>query len=189
MKRVLRITAWAGALYLAAMALLAWDGSRERLGSADVILVLGSGGVNADGTLTLRERARLDRALLAAAEQPRAVVLASGASEIHGQSEAAGMASYLAAHGLPLARIVPDPAGATTWDSARNTAAFLRDRDLRGVVVVTEYFHLSRVRLALGRFGVAPVFSAPAFCVRWGDFRAVAREVGGWAAYRFRPLP
>jgi len=197
MRTLLRLAVAGAVAYVAAMALLAWDGSRPRPdpddGGVAAILVLGSGGVNPDGSPTPRERARLDAAVAAAKDRPRALVVASGAAEINGHSEAALMAAYLAAHGIPVARIVPDPAGATTWDSARNLASFLRDRGLEGresggVLVVSEYFHIPRARLALGRFGVAPRYSLPAFHVGWGDLRAVAREVAGWLIYRCRPL-
>ena len=113
------------------------------------------------------------------------VFLVSGAPEINGHSETEAMAAYLAAHGIDPARIARDPGGATTYETARDTAAFLRARSLHGVIVVTHYYHLPRTRFALEHFGVAPLFAAPVRTVELHDVAMLCREAAGWAAYHF----
>jgi len=172
------------ALYLAAMAGIAWDGLRDRCGPADVTLVLGTGGVEPDDTPSPRLRARLDRAVELDREHPLRTILVSG-----GGHEAEVMADYLAHHGIARERLALDPTGWTTYDSARNAAAFLQAHGGHGVVVVTQYFHVPRARYALERFGITPVFSAHARRIEPHDLYSLAREVAAWAAYVFKPYP
>ena len=174
-------------LLLAAIALLAWDGWRDDSASApaDVVLVLGTGGVNPDGTITPRQRARLDRAAEFGRDPSVKVFLLSGAPEINGHSETEAMATYLASRGIARSRIALDPGGATTYDTARNTAAFLTAHALHGVIVVTHYYHVPRTRFALARFGVAPLFGAPVRTVEPHDAEMLGREAAGWTLYHF----
>ena len=48
------------------------------------------------------------------------------------------------------------------------------------------YFHVPRMRLALRRSGVAPVFSAHARYFEMRDVYSIAREVVGYGAYLLR---
>ena len=113
------------------------------------------------------------------------VFLVSGAPEINGHSETEAMAAYLAAHGIDPARIARDPGGATTYETARDTAAFLRARSLHGVIVVSHYYHEPRTRFALAHFGVSPLFAAPVRIVEFHDVAMLGREAAGWAVYHF----
>ena len=173
------------ALYLTVIALLAWDGWKDEPGPAEVVLILGTGGVNPDGSPTPRQCARLDRALEVARQAPPKIFLVSGAPTINGHDETSVMAAYLIVHGIDPARIARDPGGATTFDTARDTAAFLREHDLHGVRVVTHYFHMTRTRYALARFGVTPILASPLRRIEWRDFYALGREAAGWVIYRF----
>jgi len=172
------------ALYLTAMAGIAWQGLQDRPGVADVALVLGTGGVEPDDTPSPRLRARLDRAVELDREHPLPTMLVSG-----GGHETEVMADYLARHGIAREHITLDPAGWTTYDSAQHTAAFLQAHGGHGVVIVTQYFHVPRARFALERFGVAPVFSAHAHRFEPHDLYSLAREVAAWIAYAFKPYP
>ncbi len=177
------------AAYLLGMALLAREGMRDRLGQAEVALVLGTGGVEPDGTPTPRLRSRLDRALELDREQTIRVFLVSGGSGVPGRDEPEVMADYLAAHGIERSRIALDHGGFTTYDSARAAAVFLREHGLHGVWIVTQYFHVARARLALERFGVEPVRSVHSSFYGPHDFYSLAREVVAWGYYWVRSYP
>ena len=72
------------------------------------------------------------------------------------------MRDYLVAHGIPSDRVIVDSCGTTTFMSARNTLAIVRQQKISSVFVVSQYFHLPRSRLALRRFGIPTVYSAHA---------------------------
>jgi hypothetical protein len=55
------------------------------------------------------------------------------------------------------------------------------------VTVVTQYFHISRSRLALRKFGVKDVGKAHARIFEWRDVYSVPREVVAWWVYLLRP--
>jgi uncharacterized SAM-binding protein YcdF (DUF218 family) len=93
------------------------------------------------------------------------------------------MKRYLAARGIPAARIVADSLGVTTAATARNTAAIMRRNGWMSSVVVSHAFHVPRCRLALRRAGIAPVYSAHARYFEVLDLYSTAREVVGYPAY------
>ena len=96
------------------------------------------------------------------------------------------MRDYLVAHGVPADRVVVDSSGATTYASARATARIVRERHLQSVFVISQYFHIPRARLALGRFGIAPVYSAAPRYFEWRDLYSAPRELVGYVSYSLR---
>jgi uncharacterized SAM-binding protein YcdF (DUF218 family) len=62
----------------------------------------------------------------------------------------------------------------------------MRENDWRSALVVSQYFHVPRMRLAMKRSGVATVFSAHARYFELRDVYSTAREVVGYGAYFLR---
>lgn len=186
---VRRGLAWAGGglflFILVSAALIVWDGLTDELGRADVAVVFGNR-VERDGTPSTRLRARLDRAIALYRGGWCRYILVSGGLGREGHNEALVMRRYLRDHGIPEQHILVDPEGINTYATARHTAQLLRERHLHGVIVVTQYFHISRARLALARFGVAPIYTARAAIVHWRDGYSLVREVFGWYFYALR---
>ena len=181
----------------AALLVVAWgiagvgivaDGLRDRPGTADLGVVLGSK-VNRDGTLSARLRARLDRGVELYRGGQVLTLMVSGGVEPTGHDEARMMSRYLLAQGIPAGRIVEDRVGDNTWLTAAHVRGYLDGHRLRGVVVVSQYFHLPRCRLALARHGVRPVATAHARFTEWRDLYSIAREVPALVEYAFRPAP
>jgi uncharacterized SAM-binding protein YcdF (DUF218 family) len=182
---------WTGpSLALAAAALLpaagiALAGLDDRTARADVIVVPGNT-VAPDGTPSDRLRARLDAALELYRERQAPLVVVSGGTGVEGVDEAAAMARYLTAHGVPAEAVVQDPSGVDSEATARNTAALLRARGLRTALVATQYFHVPRMSAALERHGVDVVGSRHARYAEWRDAYSLAREVVAFAVYQVR---
>jgi vancomycin permeability regulator SanA len=173
------------AALLLGTALLVADGLRERPGTADIGLVLGNK-VEPDGTPSLRLRARLDRTLELYRAGSFPLVIASGGTGKEGFDEAVVMRDYLVAGGIPHHRVILDSAGNSTWLSAANTAAMMKQRKLGSVLVVSQYFHLPRSRPALQRQGVAAVSTGHPSYFEWRDLYSAPREFVGWISYWFR---
>lgn len=55
----------------------------------------------------------------------------------------------------------------------------------KSVLVITQYFHIPRSRLALSRAGIDPVYSAHARYFELRDIYSIVREVIGCLAYFF----
>jgi vancomycin permeability regulator SanA len=173
-------------LWLAgSLAVIGWVGLREDARRVDVAVVLGNH-VFSDGTPSPRLAARLDRAIALYREGLFDRVIVSGGRSTSDAEEAPAMAAYLRAAGVPAEAIVEDPDGANTAATAEFTARWMAANDARSVMVISQYFHLARSRLALSQRGVADIAHAAAFAIGWRDAYAVAREVAALTAYAMR---
>ncbi len=168
--------------YLAAAAALALVGLQDHAAPADLIVVPGST-VQPDGTPSERLGARLDAAIALFNEHQAPAIFVSGGVAEEGHDEAAAMARYLIAHGVPASAVVQDPLGFDTAATAANVAAYLRANKLRSALVATQYYHVARTTLALQRHGVTVTGSRHARYFEGRDMYSLAREVIGYAVY------
>jgi vancomycin permeability regulator SanA len=166
-------------------ALLIGNGLHDRLGPADVCLVLGNA-VYKDGRPSNRLKARLDKAAELYKQGLFAHVLVSGGVYHRNAPEGTAMKAYLVRQGIPEGAILVDNEGADTRSSARNTAALLKARGWTSVLAVTQYFHIPRTRLALRQEGIPTVYSAHADYLEQRDLYSIVRELAGYPAYFFR---
>ena len=162
------------------------EGLDDNLHSADVAVVLGNK-VEPDGTPSPALQARLDHAVDLYRHGYFKVVLVSGGHGKEGFDETRVMRAYLQEHGVPANLIFEDTEGSNTWRTAQNTARFLTDHHLQSVLIISQYFHLPRCKLAFARFGISPIYTshAPLWSLR--DFYSVPREVVGYIGYSCRP--
>ena len=170
---------------LAAAVALVWDGLHDRIQKADVALVLGNK-VELDGKPSARLKTRLDRALEIFKDGKATAIIVSGATGKEGFDEAQVMADYLSARGVPPGKIIADSHGVTTEVSAINTAAILRSHGWSSALVVSQYFHIPRAKLALERAGVSEVYSAHAHIFELRDLYSIPREMAGYVSYSLR---
>lgn len=172
-------------LGLFAAAALVWYGLRDENGPADAGLVLGNT-VQLDGKPSARLSARLKKALelYRAGVFPR--ILVSGGLGPEGWEEAEVMRDYLKEGGVPESAIVVDREGWTTWASAVKTRDYLQAHQLKSVLVVSQYFHVPRARLALRRVGVPVVYGAHAPFFELRDLYSIPRELAGLVKYTLR---
>lgn len=181
-RKVLLILLLALLLFLTATGLLVWSGMSDRLGKADVALVLGNK-VNPDGSPSPRLKARLDTAveLFKLGYFPRVIV--SGGTGTEGVPEGTAMRNYLVSAGIPESAILVDDQGVDTQASARNTASILRAGRMKSVFVITQYFHIPRTKLALSRLGVSPIFHAHPDYFEARDIYSTVRELPAYLKY------
>jgi vancomycin permeability regulator SanA len=191
LRRLLQVLGVVAALLILVTAVLVLDGLHDRLDKADIGLVLGSK-VELAGTPSARLSARLDRTIELFRAGYFPLVIASGGVGKEGFDEAVVMRDYLVVHGIPTDRVLVDSSGVTTYASALATERIVRERKLKSVFVVSQYFHLPRARLALRRFGLEPVYSASPRYFEWRDLYSAPREVVGYVSYAvrtFQPVP
>ncbi len=169
----------------AAAALIAIDGLNDELGTADVAIVLGTT-VRPTGQPSASLRARLDKAVELYQRSLFTQVIVSGGVGREGFDEAAVMRNYLVARGLPHNRIWVDSAGNNTDLTAQNAAQLMQTHHWRSALVISQYFHIARCKLALQRHGVDQVFSAHATYFAIRDMYSIMREVVGYLVYAIR---
>ena len=163
-------------LVLAAYGLLA------RPAPADVAIVFGNQ-VRRDGTPSPRLVARLDAAARLRAGHWVRVWFVSGGIGREGRDETRVMREWLVAHGVPDSAIVRDSLGLDSRSTAANAAAWMRANGATRAVVVTQYFHVARARLACERAGIDVVgASAPAW-FEPRDVYSLARELVALPVY------
>lgn len=184
-KALIVLPAVLSAAFLLAASLIAADGLRDEIHPADVAIVPGNT-VERDGRPSARLRARLDKTLELYRGGLFANVIVSGGVGEEGFDEAEVMKSYLVSRGVPEDRVIADRGGATTYLTARNAAEAMRRNGWRSALVVSQYFHVARTRLAVEGFGVSPVYSAHAEYFELRDLYSVTREVVGYVAYLAR---
>ena len=159
----------------AAVALVA-TGLNEDVRPRDAALVLGSK-VERTGVPSDRLAARLDRGAMLYATGIVKHIITSGAIGKEGFDEALVMRDYLVRVGVPAAAIIVDSGGVDTDASARNCARLAKAHRLNGVIVVTQYFHVPRTRMALGIHGIEHSGASYARYVEPRDLYSIAREV------------
>jgi uncharacterized SAM-binding protein YcdF (DUF218 family) len=185
-KRVLLLTALPIMLaFTLAATLIVADGLTDDIHAADVAIVPGNT-VEKDGRPSERLRARLDQTVALYRQGLFPDVIVSGGVGSEGFDEAEVMKRYLVENGVPEGRIHVDGGGATTYLTAKNAAQMMRENGWQSAMVVSQYFHVPRMRLALKRSGITPVFSAHAQYFELRDVYSIAREVIGYGAYLLR---
>lgn len=173
------------ASFLLAALLIVSDGLSDNIHSADVAIVLGNT-VERDGHPSARLQARLDKTVELYRQGVFPYVIVSGGIGIEGFDEADIMKHYLISHGLPEDSIVADANGLTTYHTARNAAQIMREKQWQSALVITQYFHIPRTRLAVKSFGVSSVYTAHANYFELRDIYSVVREVMGYGEYLIR---
>lgn len=130
----------------------------------DAIVVLGAAQYNGRPSPVLR--ARLDHAFRLLRERlSELVIVTGGIGEGDRYSEAQVSRSYLIARGVPPEQIVALPQGRSTEESMTAVAEWLRPQGADHVLLVSDPFHMARLRLEARRTqlraSVSPTGTSP----------------------------
>jgi uncharacterized SAM-binding protein YcdF (DUF218 family) len=142
---------------ISATAVLIWA-SRDEARPAQAIVVLGAAQYAGKPSPVLR--ARLDHALdLWNRHLASLLILTGGTGSGDTTSEAAVGRSYARKHGVPDSAILVESEGRTTSASMRAVAGMLEVRGLQSALLVSDPFHMLRLRILARRFGFTPYTS------------------------------
>jgi len=142
---------------VSAVAVLVWS-SRDEARPAQAIVVLGAAQYAGKPSPVLR--ARLDHALdLWNRHLASLLILTGGTGFGDTTSEAAVGRNYAKKHGVPDSAILVENEGRTTSESMRAVAGMLEVRGLQSALLVSDPFHMLRLRILAGRFGFTPYTS------------------------------
>lgn len=142
---------------VSATAVLIWA-SRDEAQPAQAIVVLGAAQYAGKPSPVLR--ARLDHALdLWNRHLASLLILTGGTGSGDTTSEAAVGRTYARKHGVPDSAILVENEGRTTSESMRAVAGMLEVRGLQTALLVSDPFHMLRLRILARRFGFTPYTS------------------------------
>jgi uncharacterized SAM-binding protein YcdF (DUF218 family) len=152
----------------------------------DAIIVLGAAQYNGRPSPILE--ARLNEALAAYKEGAAPIIVVTGGRQIGDQfTEAEASRDYLIDHGVPEGSILLENDAHNSWQSMQGAAALLKDRGISRVLIVSDGFHLFRLKLmakdlhleAYGR----PAVNSPIKRNSGSEFSYTIREAGGVVAH------
>jgi len=138
-------------------AVFTWS-NRDEARPAQAIVVLGAAQYAGKPSPVLR--ARLDHGLdLWKRRLAPLLILTGGTGVGDTTSEAAVGRTYARKHGVPDTAILEEDAGRTTSESMRAVAGILEVRGLQSALLVSDPFHMLRLRILARRFGFTPYTS------------------------------
>jgi uncharacterized SAM-binding protein YcdF (DUF218 family) len=142
------IVAW----LVSAASVLLW-GARDRARASDAIVVLGAAQYVGRPSPVLR--ARLDHALdlWQRGLAPR-LIFTGGTGVGDTTSEAAVSRNYALKHGVPDTAILMENKGRTTQESLAAVSAIMHARQMRTAILVSDPFHMLRLRILSTQYGV-----------------------------------
>lgn len=165
--------------------ILTIDGLTDSARRSDVVVVLGNEVLD-DGTPSARLAARLDVALDVHRRGLADHIIVSGGVGRSGWNEAEIMADYLVERGVDAEQVVVDGDGVNTRATAVNAAHIMEERGWRSAIVATQFYHISRSRLALRQEGIESVTTAGTGFIETRDVFGLGREVVAYGTYLFR---
>lgn len=158
------------------------DGVTDDIHQADVGIVPGNK-IEDNGLPSMRLQKRLDRAVELYNNGSILFILVSGAQGAEGFDEADCMRDYLILKSIPAKNILVDNYGYNTAQTAINSRKIMEDNHLASAIIITQYFHISRAKLALKKSGIKEVYSAHAYFFEPRDIYSIFREFFGYYKY------
>ncbi len=182
------ITLAASILFALSAGLIIWDGLTDELGPADVGLVFGNK-VMPSGEPSARLLSRLNRTIQLYSTNYFEKVIVSGGLGKEGFNEALVMKDYLVSQGIPESNLLVDNNGMNTFMTVENSLQIMEKNNLSSVMVISNYFHIPRIKLACSKFDLGSVYSAHAYYFGLRDIYSIFREVIAYGYYLVRPYP
>ena len=161
------------------------DGMTDYKGAADVAIILGNR-VYADGHLSSWLKGRTDKALQLYREKKVKKIFASGgisSKEDGGYPEGDAMKKYLIQHGIPDEDIISDNYGRNTYYTAKNYLEWNKKKNYQSVIVVSQFYHITRIKYIFRRLGAKNVHGASSDDYEWRDIVGTLREVPAFYKY------
>ncbi len=146
------------AIWLVSVSAVVMWSKRDEARPAQAIVVLGAAQYAGKPSPVLR--ARLDHALdLWNRHLASVLILTGGTGAGDTTSEAAVGRTYVRKRGVPDSAILEENEGRTTSESMRAVAGMLEVRGLQSALLVSDPFHMLRLRILARRFGFTPYTS------------------------------
>ncbi len=155
-RRIVAVLLLVSVLYVAVTVGQVWlAAQRHQRGAADAIVVLGA--AQYDGRPSPALRQRLDHAANLYADDVAPVVWVTGGRRPGDRfSEASAASRYLIRSGVPDTALQLETGGENSYQSRAAAARYLRDRDQRDVLLVSDPWHSFRIAAIARQVGLRP---------------------------------
>jgi len=151
------------------------DGISDEGKRADLAVILGNK-VNEDGTLSTRLQKRLESSVQLYKDQRVKKILVSGGLGKEGFYEGSKMKEFLVSEGIPDSVIIVDNKGDNTRKTVENVLQLKPELQFRSLIVVSQYFHVTRTKKLFRDKGFQEVSSVSPDYFEWRDLYALLRE-------------
>ncbi len=158
------------------------DGLNDNLKKADVGIVLGNK-IEINGYPSSRLKSRLDKAVELYHKGFFRYIIVSGGIGKEGFDEAKVMRDYLIKNQIPSKDIIIDSKGKNTYLTAINSKVIMERLGFNSALIITQYYHVTRTRLAFSIVGIEKVSSAHANFFELRDIYSLMREFFGYYKY------
>jgi len=155
-----------------------FDGLNDAGDHADVALVIGQ----EDAT---RNEAQLERVarLYKDGEFPKIILCVPGSFPTFDAQ--AAMIRYLEAHHVPAGAIIEDSGAADSGEMAHDVAELMREQQFHSVMIVSDYYRISLIKLALLHAGVSNIAKSHVGEAKFQDAMSIAWSVCALYDYLF----
>jgi len=152
------------------------DGLHDNFDHADVALVPGYGEAT-PGELGPALTARLDRAIVLYQENKFPFIIVSGQDTAGEKHEPERMAHYLESRQIPASVIIQDHRTEKASDTVDNLSRIMKGQGFHSVMVISDYYRLTRLKVYALRGGVREVEQAHVGQWNRGDIPLILGEV------------
>ncbi|WP_148229677.1 MULTISPECIES: YdcF family protein [Cellulophaga] len=151
------------------------DGLTKNEKTADIAVILGNK-VNEDGTLSERLEKRLQCGLRLFQNGQVKKIIVSGGLGKEGFYEGNKMKAYLIKKNVPDSLVIIDNFGNNTLATVHNTIKLKDSLNFESIIVVSQYFHLTRTKMLFRKQGLKNISSASPEYFEFRDFYSLFRE-------------
>jgi len=151
------------------------DGLIDNKRKADIVVILGTK-VNEDGSLSPRLIKRLECGLNICNSGRVKRIIVSGGLGKEGFYEGDKMKDFLVEKGISDSIIIVDNMGDNTRLTVLNTLKTKDSLHFKSIIVVSQYFHISRIKMLFRKAGFQNVNSASPRYFEMLDFYSLVRE-------------
>jgi len=138
---------------------LIWAGTHQDSKTVDAIVVMGA--AQYDGVPSPLLASRLEHALNLWKQKQAPMIAVTGGKQAGDRfTEGDTSRRWLTDRGVPVADIIVESAGHSTWESINNLGPLLNNANVRTVVVVSSSWHVQRAALSLEELGFSAQSSA-----------------------------
>jgi vancomycin permeability regulator SanA len=171
-KIVLQLLGAAAIIFLFTAVMICLDGTVDQGEKADAALVLGRPHIPKDGVDPL-----LDKVVKLHSDGDFTLIIVSASASRRGGDEPDAMAKYLESHGIDSDSIVQDHWGEDVPATARETVKIMKTHQLQSVMIIADYYRITRMKLALSHEGISAIDKAHLGKIQSEDAMDVAHEV------------
>lgn len=155
------------------------DGLSDNGNNAAIAVILGNK-VNEDGTLSERLKKRLECGLNLYQNHRVKKIIVSGGLGKEGYYEGDKMKEFLIANKVPDSLIIVDNLGNNTRATVDNTIKLKDSLKFESIIVVSQYFHVTRTKMLFKKRGFQNVSSVSPNYFEYKDLYSLIREFGAY---------